>query len=66
MLLECAQGLADALFAQEKVQEAKSVMRTAGLVKKGMQQNMPASYLRWLNKRVAQYMDKKGDAMEGR
>jgi len=53
-----AQGLADALFGQGKVQEAKTIMRAAGLSRKGMKQNMPASYLRWLNTRVAKYMDK--------
>jgi hypothetical protein len=41
-----AQGLADALFGQGKVQEAKTIMRAAGLSRKGMKQNMPASYLR--------------------
>ena len=56
-----AEGLADALFGQGKVQEAKTVMRAAGLVKKGMQQNMPASYVRWLNKRVAKFLDKKNE-----
>ena len=36
-------------------------MRAAGLVKKGMQQNMPSSYVRWMNKRVAKYLDKKNE-----
>ncbi len=61
-----AQGLADALFGQGKVQEAKTIMRAAGLVRKGMKQNMPAAYLRWLNQRVAKYMDQAGlDEEEG-
>ncbi|GAX84105.1 hypothetical protein CEUSTIGMA_g11528.t1 [Chlamydomonas eustigma] len=55
---EVAEGLADALFGQGKAMEAKTVLKAAGLVKKGMSDNMPASYLRWLNKRVAKYMDK--------
>lgn len=33
-----AQGLADALFGQGKVQEAKTIMRAAGLQRKGMKQ----------------------------
>ncbi len=41
-----AQGLADALFGQGKVQEAKTVLRAAGLTKKGMKQSVPTSYLR--------------------
>jgi hypothetical protein len=53
-----AESLADALFGQGKAQEGKAVLKAAGLVKKGMSDNMPASYLRWLNKRVAKYMDK--------
>lgn len=56
-----AEGLADALFGQGKVTEAKNVMRQAGLVKKGMKGSVPTSYLRWLNKRVANYLDKKND-----
>jgi hypothetical protein len=55
---EVAEGLADALFGQGKAMEGKTVLKAAGLVKKGMSDNMPASYLRWLNKRVAKYMDK--------
>ena len=56
-----AEGLADSLFGQGKVTEAKNVMRQAGLVKKGMKGSVPTSYLRWLNKRVANYLDKKND-----
>ncbi|KAG1671143.1 hypothetical protein FOA52_005397 [Chlamydomonas sp. UWO 241] len=52
-----AQGLADALFGQGKVQEAQAVMRQAGLADKGMKMSVPASYLRWLNQRVVKYMD---------
>ncbi|GAX84101.1 hypothetical protein CEUSTIGMA_g11524.t1 [Chlamydomonas eustigma] len=52
-----AESLADALLGQGKAQEAKAVLKAAGLVKKGMTDNMPASYLRWLNKRVAHFMD---------
>ncbi|GAX85969.1 hypothetical protein CEUSTIGMA_g13385.t1 [Chlamydomonas eustigma] len=55
---DLAQGLSDALFSQGKSQEAMTVLRSAGLAKKGMSENMPASYLRWLNKRVEKYMDK--------
>ncbi|KAJ9520083.1 hypothetical protein QJQ45_030009 [Haematococcus lacustris] len=57
-----AQSLVDALLGQGKVQEAKGIMRSAGLSRKGMKQNMPASYLRWLNTRVAKYMDQNADA----
>lgn len=55
------QGLADALFGQGKAQEAKTVMRAAGLVRKDVKQQLPARYLRWLNTRVARYMDSKAD-----
>lgn len=57
---EMVQSLADALTAQEKGGEARSVMRAAGLVKKGPKQQMPSSYLRWFNKRVSQYLEKQG------
>lgn len=33
-------------LVQNKINEAKTIMRVAGLTKKGMSQNMPASYLR--------------------
>eukprot|EP00200_Dunaliella_tertiolecta_P018747 CAMPEP_0202399706 /NCGR_PEP_ID=MMETSP1128-20130828/2199_1 /ASSEMBLY_ACC=CAM_ASM_000463 /TAXON_ID=3047 /ORGANISM="Dunaliella tertiolecta, Strain CCMP1320" /LENGTH=919 /DNA_ID=CAMNT_0049003089 /DNA_START=134 /DNA_END=2893 /DNA_ORIENTATION=+ len=56
-----AQSLADALFGQGKLQEGKTIMRVAGLTRKGMSQNMPASYLRWMNTRVAKYMDSKAN-----
>ncbi|GAX85965.1 hypothetical protein CEUSTIGMA_g13381.t1 [Chlamydomonas eustigma] len=55
-----AQGLSDALFGLGKSQEAMTVLKSAGLVKKDMSENMPTSYLRWLNKRVAKYIDKAG------
>mmetsp|Transcript_14665 Transcript_14665/g.42912 ORF Transcript_14665/g.42912 Transcript_14665/m.42912 type:complete len:307 (-) Transcript_14665:784-1704(-) len=58
---ELAMGLADAYFGVGKVNEAKAVMRAAGLVKKGMRENMPTSYLRWMNKRVVQYMDARNE-----
>eukprot|EP00983_Pelagomonas_calceolata_P046236 1140069-Pelagomonas_calceolata.AAC.1 len=34
------------LLAFGKLQEGKTIMRVAGLTRKGMSQNMPASYLR--------------------
>jgi hypothetical protein len=55
---DLAQGLADTLFGQGKSQEAMTVLKSAGLAKRSMSENMPASYLRWLNKRVEKYMDK--------
>ncbi|KAG1664774.1 hypothetical protein FOA52_013626 [Chlamydomonas sp. UWO 241] len=57
-----AMGLADALFGVGKVNEAKAVLKAAGLVKKSMRESIPTSYLRWMNKRVANYMDKAGGA----
>lgn len=56
-----AEGLADALFGQGKATEAKNVMRSAGLMNKGTKGSVPTSYLRWLNKRVANFLDKQND-----
>ena len=58
-----AEGLASALFGQGKAQEAQAVLRAAGLARKGMEQKVPASYVRWLNKRVAKYLDGRNDAV---
>jgi hypothetical protein len=33
----------------------------AGLAKKGMKDAIPASYIRWLNKRVATYLDHRNE-----
>ena len=41
-----AKQLADTLFGQGKVQEARATLKAAGLTRKGMKQNIPASYLR--------------------
>ncbi|GAX84103.1 hypothetical protein CEUSTIGMA_g11526.t1 [Chlamydomonas eustigma] len=60
-----AESLADALFGQGKALEAKTILKAAGLVKKGTSDNVPASYLRWLNKRVAKYLDAKGNEKGG-
>ena len=57
-----AEGLASALFGQGKAQEAQAVLRAVGLARKGMEQKVPASYVRWLNKRVAKYLDGRNDA----
>eukprot|EP00798_Chlamydomonas_sp_ICE-L_P004017 gene4017-14096_t len=49
------QGLADALFGQNKAHEAQQALRAAGLMKGGA---VPTSYLRFMNTRAMQHIQK--------
>jgi len=55
--LAVAQGLASALTAQHKYSEAQAVLASVGLARKNTKEAIPPSYLRWLNVRVANYLD---------
>jgi len=52
-----AQGLAAAMELQGKKAEAHAVLASVGLARKSTREALPPSYLRWLNKRVANYLD---------
>ncbi|GAX80689.1 hypothetical protein CEUSTIGMA_g8124.t1 [Chlamydomonas eustigma] len=59
-------GLASALSGLGRLEEAKQVLRAAGLARLKMHQAVPVSYKRWLKPRVAKYMDDKEDEEEER
>ncbi|GAX80684.1 hypothetical protein CEUSTIGMA_g8119.t1 [Chlamydomonas eustigma] len=53
-------GLASSLVGLERIEEAKGVLRAAGLARKGLDAALPSSYKRWIKPRVAKYLDKHG------
>ncbi|GAX80473.1 hypothetical protein CEUSTIGMA_g7912.t1, partial [Chlamydomonas eustigma] len=55
------QGWANALCGLGRDDDAKDILRAAGLARKTMQQAMPLTYQRWMKPRVAKYMDSRAE-----